>query len=295
MNEFKRLHPLINLIYFLAVMCFCFIVMHPFISVTALAAAAIYSFMLKGRYALRFFLTALIPMMLLTAVLNPVFSHEGATVLTYLPGGNPLTLEAVYYGAAAAAVLGAVLSLFSCFNEIMTSDKLLYLFGKISPSLSLLLSMVLRFVPRFKIRIKQVSNAREGIFPEKQNSSLKTKAKNGIIILSAMTTWGLESAVDTADSMKARGHGIVRRSSYSIYRIDKSTFTELIYLVFLISYIIVGIANKVFYFSFYPYIKYTDITAYGISVCTAYILLCFYPVIFEIKEALRWKLLKSKI
>ena len=43
---------------------------------------------------------------LLAAVVNPAFVHQGVTILTYLPSGNPLTLESILYGLAAA--LGAV-------------------------------------------------------------------------------------------------------------------------------------------------------------------------------------------
>ena len=38
-------------------------------------------------------------LMLLAAVLNPAFSHHGATVLAYFPTGNPLTLESITGGA----------------------------------------------------------------------------------------------------------------------------------------------------------------------------------------------------
>lgn len=295
MSEFKRFHPLINLIYFLSVMCFCFIIMHPLVSATALVGAIVYAVMLKGAKALRFFVTALFPMMILTAVLNPLFSHEGATVLGYMPGGNPITLEAIYYGISASVVLGAVLSLFTCFNEIMTSDKLLYLFSRISPSLSLLLSMVLRFVPRFGERIKATARARESLAPNEKNTSLKAKAKNGIKILSAMTTWSLESAIDTSDSMKSRAHGMYRRSSYSIYHFDRYTIAEFMFLVLLTIYTIIGATGGVFDFQFYPEIKAPLPTAYAVSVYVAYGLLCFYPIIIEIREAIKWKLLKSRI
>lgn len=35
-----------------------------------------------------------------TAAVNPAFSHEGRTILRYLPSGNPLTLESILYGIA---------------------------------------------------------------------------------------------------------------------------------------------------------------------------------------------------
>lgn len=73
--------------------------------------------------------------------MNLAFNHQGATILAYLPSGNPLTLESIAYGFAAAAMLAAVVLWFSCWNTVMTSDKLMHLFGRVVPALSLLLSM----------------------------------------------------------------------------------------------------------------------------------------------------------
>ncbi len=44
----------------------------------------------------------MLPLLLFTALLNPLFNHRGATVLFQLPNGSSITLEAVAYGGAAA-------------------------------------------------------------------------------------------------------------------------------------------------------------------------------------------------
>ncbi|MBE7055615.1 MAG: energy-coupling factor transporter transmembrane protein EcfT, partial [Ruminococcaceae bacterium] len=46
----------------------------------------------------------MLPALLLMALINPAFNHEGVTILYYLPGGNPLTLESVYYGFLSATM-----------------------------------------------------------------------------------------------------------------------------------------------------------------------------------------------
>ena len=51
------------------------------------------------------------------------------------------------YGLASAALLSATLLWFTCYNTVMTSDKFIYLFGRVIPALSLVLSMTMRFVP----------------------------------------------------------------------------------------------------------------------------------------------------
>ena len=70
-------------------------------------------------------------------------------MLFYLKDGNPVTLESILYGVGSGIMLACVVSWFSVFHAVMTSDKFMYLFGKVIPAFSLLLSMCLRFVPRF--------------------------------------------------------------------------------------------------------------------------------------------------
>lgn len=90
----------------------------------------------------------------------------------------------------------------------MTSDKFVYLFGRIIPALSLVLSMSLRFVPRFTAQIKVISNAQKCVGRDVGSGGLIKRAKQGIKILSILVTWALENAIDTADSMKDRGYGL---------------------------------------------------------------------------------------
>lgn len=69
-------------------------------------------------------------------------------MLFYLKTG-PVTLEAIVYGLVLASMLFISILWFSCYNKVMTTDKFVYLFGRVIPALSLVLSMVFRFVPRF--------------------------------------------------------------------------------------------------------------------------------------------------
>lgn len=105
----------------------------------------------------------MIPFLLFMAVMNPVFNHQGVTILFYLNNGNPITKESILYGVAAACMFVTVIVWFSCYNVVMTSDKFIYIFGKILPALSLIFSMVLRFVPRYLAQIKVISNAQKCI------------------------------------------------------------------------------------------------------------------------------------
>lgn len=294
MNEFKRYHPIVNFAYFVFVIGFSCFFMHPVCLAVSLVCGFIYSVMLKGKKQIKTNLIYMFVILISTALFNSAFNHEGVTVIKYLPSGNPLTLESVIYGFAAAAMIVCVIFHFSCYNEIMTSDKFMWIFGKIIPSLSLIISMTLRFVPRFATQLKVVANAQKCMGRNSGGSVIK-RAKNGLNILSVMITWSLENAIETADSMKARGYGLPGRTAFSVYTFgkrDKNVFSAI--MVLGLYTLAEGICGKV-YFGYFPFVQAAKISPFGISVLASYLLLCIIPIIIELWEAARWKLLRSKI
>ena len=295
MSEFKTYHPLVNFIYFVFVIGFSCFLMHPVCLVISLTCGFVYSVMLKGIRAIKTNLIYMLPMLTAMAIMNPLFNHEGATILTYLSNDNPLTLESVIYGFCAAIMIVSVICHFSCYNEVMTSDKFIYLFGRIIPSLSLILSMTLRFIPRFGAQLKVVTNAQRCIGRDGSNGSIIKRVKNGINILSIMVTWSLENAIETADSMKSRGYGHPGRTAFSIFTFDKRDKKALLVILTLGIYTLVGSLNGAMDFYYFPSIEGTGFSAYKVSVFISYLLLCISPVIIELWEVRRWKSLRSKI
>lgn len=294
MNEFAKYHPLINFIYFTAVIVFSMIFVHPICLVTSLLCSVMYSIILNGKKALKF-IAMLLPLMLISALINPAFNHEGVTVIAYLPSGNPLTLESILYGIVAASMVATVICWFSCFNKIMTSDKFIYLFGRIIPSLSLILSMTFRFVPKFKEQVQEVSNAQKSMGRDSSEGSVFARVKNSIRILSAVITWSLENAIDTSDSMKSRGYGLTGRTAYSNYVFDKRDVTALIYLAVTIIYFLIGALLGKIHYRYFPSMRGTDMSFYSTSIFISYIMICIMPIVIEIWEELKWRKLKSKI
>lgn len=295
MNEFKAYHPIVNFIYFVLVIGFSMFFMHPLCLFISLVCAFLYSVILKGKKAIKDNLIYMIPMMLAMIFINPLFNHEGVTILKYLPGGNPLTLESVLYGVFASVMIAGVICWFSCYNAVMTSDKFMYLFGRVIPSLSMIFSMTLRFVPKFSAQLKTVANAQKCIGRDVSNGSIIKRAKHGLSILSVMVTWALESSVETADSMKSRGYGVDKRTAFSIYTFDKRDAIVLLYILFFGIYVFVGRLMGEMYFRYFPYMEGTEFSLFGMSVFISYIALCILPVVIEIWEVGRWKTIKSKI
>lgn len=294
MNEFKTYHPIVNFIYFLFVIGFSMFFMHPICLFISLFSGFIYSVIIKGKKAIKTNLLYMIPMIFFMALINPAFNHEGITIIEYLPNGNPLTLESIVYGFSSATMIVSVIGWFSCYNEIMTSDKFIYLFGKIIPSLSLIFSMALRFVPRLSAQLKEIVNAQRCMGRDASNGSIIKRAKYGLSILSILTSWSLENAIETADSMKSRGYGHSGRTAFSIFIFDKRDKKAFLCIMLLGIYTLIGNLLGGLYFRYFPSIKATDISPYSLSLFIAYFALCIYPVTIEIKEAIKWKAIKSK-
>lgn len=285
----KNFHPIVSFIYFLSVILFSMIFTHPICLLISLMTGLVHMLIIGNRQKI----TPFIPVAVATALLTPAFTHAGVTILLYLPSGNPLTLESILYGIASAIMLTAIICHFSCFNKIMTSDKIMYLFGKITPSFSLIFSMILRFVPKLYKQLKETSNA--GIALKGKHQNVLLRIKSGIKVLSVTITWCLEDAVDTADSMKSRGYGLAGRTAFSNFCIDKRDIICIIILFFLSLSVLIFQLYGNFYFEYFPYVKYNKITIYETAAFITYFLLSAAPIATELAEVITWKKLKSKI
>lgn len=293
-DTFSTFHPVLNFAYFMSVICFSIFFMHPVFLCISFLCAAVYSIYLNGKKAVKFNLLFMIPMFFLVAVVNPVFNHEGATILVYL-NDNPITLESIIYGVASSAMFVSVVLWFSCYNAVMSSDKFIHLFGRIVPALSLILSMVLRLIPKYKNQIKVISNAQKCVGRDVSTGNLFQRAKNGINIVSILTTWALENAIDTADSMKSRGYGLKGRTSYSLYRFDSRDKSVLAVMSLLTIIVLTGAMFGEGNIKYFPAILKKEMTPFSIVIYTAYGLLSFLPVIINIGEDMKWRTLQSKI
>lgn len=292
-DAFSGYHPAVNFLYFGLVLFFTMCFLHPACLLLSLAAALRYAVCLNGRRAVRRSLRYLLPAALLAALINPAFNHQGATILTYLPSGNPLTLESIAYGLAAAALLSAVVTWFSCYTAVMTSDKFVYLFGRVIPALSLVLSMALRFVPRFQVQARAVSQAQRCVGRDVSDGSLLQRLRNGVTILSILLTWCLENALETADSMKSRGYGLPGRTAFSIYRLDDRDQAALWWLGALGGYILSMWGAGGFACRYFPTFRLAPRDGWSLSGLLAFGLLCLTPVIIDRREDRQWTRLRS--
>ena len=293
-DTFAGFHPVVNFAYFIAVIGFSMFFTHPVCLALSFVCALIYSVYIKGGKAVKFTAFFMLPVLLATALLNPVFNHQGGTILTYFPDGNPLTLESVLYGFASAAMLITVITWFTCFNEVMTSDKFIYLFGRIIPSLSLIFTMALRFVPRFRAQIKVIGDAQKCIGKNVSDGNPYQRMRHGVKILSILITWALENAIETADSMKGRGYGLPGRTAFSIFRFDRRDASALSYILCCSAVVIAGAAMGAYNFRYFPTVKGAWSGPAPLLVFASYFALGALPLAVNLKEDIIWIFIQSR-
>lgn len=229
--RFDSYHPVINLIYFAAAIVCTIWFHHPvFLGISYVCAFA-YSVKLNGKKALIFNL-CLIPLIFVYTAWYSYYNHFGVTNLRQNFIGNQITLESVVYGFVIGVTAAAVIMFFSCVFAVVSSDKVVYLFGRISPRLSLFLSIILRSVPRIKERARKIEISREGIGKGVRQGNIFQRFLHGLSLVSIVITWTLEDFVDSGISMKSRGYSLKGRTAFSIYRFDNRdrSFVVMIFL-----------------------------------------------------------------
>jgi energy-coupling factor transport system permease protein len=293
-DVFAGYHPAVNFFFLCGAIFLGLMIQHPLWTAISLMASTAYAVFLGGQKAVRFILTFVLPIVLLTALLNPLFVHQGVTILFYFRD-NPITQEAVVYGITRGLMFGAGLLWFYCYQYLMTGDKFMYLFGRVIPSGSLIFSMVLSFIPRFYARMKVISDAQKCVGRDLTDGSLKERIRHGIKVLSIMTTWSLESAIDTSDSMKSRGYGLKNRSSFVPYRLDRRDWMMAIGLLALVGIALGATALGYNFFQCYPMVQMAIPSSVNGLFALSYGLFCFTPMIINVVEALKWKHIQSEI
>ena len=291
---FAKLHPAIGFGFFMLAIGFSVLVQHPAYLMASVLCALCLNITMTGRKAVKSFLTIL-PFWAFLSAINPLFNTLGERVLfTYF--GRTYTLEALSYGMVIAGMFVAMLQWFSAYNAVMTEDKFTYLFGSLAPSLSLLLTTVLRMIPNLMRKVRQIMDARKCIgMGAVENASVKEKFMDGMTILSVLTSWALEGSVVTADSMNSRGYGTAQRSCYHSYQLKAAD------IVITAILIILCVIAAVFLFTgsgaatYTPMLEITPVTGGNLAGFLAYILFLLIPTILNLKEELQWHILRSKI
>lgn len=284
MKEFSRCHPVVNLIFYVLVLSFSVTLMHPVCLCVALLGSIFTSVAATGGKKTLKTLAIAVFVAVLTAAFNGFFNHAGVTILWYFPSGNALTAESLAFGTASGVMLATVVVWFVSLNKIITSEKIMHLFGGVLPVISLMISMILRFVPEFIRNFKRINDGRFAIGKGSENKFIRLRKT-----FSAFLSVTLENAIQTADSMKSRRFGELRRTSYTNYKFTRRDGVLLAVIVFFAGITLYGAISGETKATYFPQIAIEKIST---QTVISYIVLCVAPLIFGLWEGLRWKKLK---
>lgn len=290
MLEFRNYHPIVIFAYFILMVITSFMSMEPGILIISLVGAVIFRCADNGvniNKSVFYF----IMLFLIITVSNPIFSHNGETVLFYI-NNFAITRESILYGMSAAVMIIAVILWSMSLSDVMSMDKFLYLTGKVMPKLSLILCMSVRFIPFYKRHAREVSDVQKaaGIYSD---MDIITRIKGRLRIYDSVLGWGIENSVETADSMKARGYGSGKYTPYVKYRFKKSDMVALIviiiYCIVLAYFTVIGDLK----FSYYPVIDDIGLKSNKVIFYLSEFLFALFPLQINIRSGGKaWNYLK---
>ena len=286
-STFYSYHPIVTAAYYILVIGITMFSMSPFFLAVTFIFSWGYSAILKGPDELKQNAVITLVIVITMALINTLFTHNGQTVLFYI-NGNRITLEAFVYGIAAALMLSSVMIWFKSFNVLMSSDKIIYLFGKLAPVIGLVISMIFRFIPLLRHRFEEISMGQK-CMGRGEIKGLIPRARQVTKEVSILIAWSLEASIESADSMSSSGYGHKGRSSFHLFEITGRDVAALVYMAITGGLVIAGSFFGLTTMSFYPQIMLPEFGIWEGAVLFAFVMLLAFPVVIDIYGEYRWR------
>ena len=276
---FSTLHPGNLFLYAIGAPVMAMTVRNPvFLIISFLCALSVHGFFYGGRITWNG-IKSVIPFFLLMTAFNFITNPRGSIVLIQTTNRG-FTLESLCYGMANGLMLSAVIIWFRCFSAIVPNHKFLYLFGQKFQTAALLLSMILKLFPDTQYKMNCIRLAQMNPTGKK---GVHEKISEGLRQISSLLEWSMEDSIEMADSMKARGYGSGKRTSY-----DRYSFTTLDWAAAIgMMSILIAFTGSVLFgkveFSYYPVFSWkTDTSVWMFVVEMGYVGFLLLPIWMEL-------------
>ena len=143
-------------------------------------------------------------MLMISTLINVLFTHTGQTVLLSLPNnwpliGGPLTLESMVYGALNGLLVGALYLTFNIFNLALTTRQMTSLIPRAFQPIAMMVTIALTFFPAIQQRTREIREA------QLIRGNPMAKAADWLPILLPLLVSSLEDAFLLSESMASRG------------------------------------------------------------------------------------------
>ena len=224
--------------------------MQPVLIALSLAGGLAYGFATRGAARTLGALRWQLPVILIIALVNPLFSASGSTELFRI-GMRAVYLESMVYGLCMGGLFVASVLWFGAAASMLEYDKVLALLGNAAPVIALMISMCMRLIPQFLRRGRTVLAVQDAI--DVPGRAPADPVRSRLRASSVLMGWGMEDSLERADAMRSRGWGAAtRRTTYARYRLGRSDVAALAGLA-LFGAVAVAVAwTATTQYSFYP-------------------------------------------
>ena len=284
------IHPAIYVIYYLLLIILAFLYNDPYYLISFLVLISILITWQGISHEFMQIIKFFIPMSLLIILLNPLTSKVGTTKI-YIMGSYFITLEALIYGIIMSLSLLIILLVFASYNRAVSYQEMLYLFSKKFPHVSMIIVMALRFIPLLSYRLTEVNKVHQ--FDQKNENQEKKGSKLERIrktakMMAVVVSWSLEESMLTAKSMKARGYGIKKRTSYLSYDYRKIDYLFLLIIGVTCVICVIGLAQGYGRIDIYPTFSFSIHENIFNLYYLSFLILLLPLIYLEFKERLVW-------
>lgn len=292
-NHFSDVNPFVVFLYYTAMMIFTFTFISPVFMIIEFIVLSINRILNSSFKAYIKGMIFLIPLALTVIIVNPLFNHNGDTPLLYV-NDLPITAESIIYGALTAAMMINTVLLFRNMNDSLNGDKTNDIIGRFFPTIALLVSMTQKKVMSISKDAQKLINAQKHFNVLSNESSKNQKLKDGAAVFNALTANALENSIDTAMAMKSRGFELKNKKQVKKYpfAIKEAVFCGFtLAAAALLFYIFIKYSMT---YNVFPKVQEIDTSVHAIIMYSLYTLLAMMPILHNVKEELKWQIIKSK-
>jgi energy-coupling factor transport system permease protein len=289
-SRFERFHPLVNFLYYSGSMILLILMLHPIFLCFGFMVILSINYMHDKLQGVKTWLFLMVSMAVFITIMNPIFNERGRHVL-WVVAEHRITFESIMYGCMNALSIISIILIFISYNQIMTPNKLLFLFSKFLPQFATLLMLTLRFITLMRRRLSEITLIQRSKGISVTEGKWKTRAKTGMLYVQTLLTFSLEEAIQTADSMKARGYGSGTRSSYEHFRLRGIDIIACIGLIIFLFVLLTGRIYGYGVLTIYPIMDAWQLSFVDTALLILYCLFLSFPIFVEAGEMFRWRLL----
>ena len=294
MTYADRLHPLTVFVFYSSILVLTMTATHP----AALLPLFVSAILLRGVQIGAKKMLAGTPVALLllltVAAINLFLVHRGAKILFFL-NGRPVTLEAGLAGLSSGVLILTVILFCACLARSLPGDRMLSLFARRLPRFALLLRMAVGFLPRFRLRYREISEARGALGVASEKGTIR-KIRARLSDLSILMTLMLEESMDRADGMRARGYGLPGATRAATEPKSRRDAVLAVLLILLLVPALYPLFSGRGDWNWYPLDRTALVPDLSLALFfAAGTAIAVLPVILEGKETLKWHILRSRI